>query len=156
MKKRAILALADGTTFEGVSFGATGEATGEAVFNTSVRDRRAERDEPLGDRHGPVPPVPGGRALEGRLQKSGKPARRRRSAVSASGSPTTFETLPSTDSTKAPPAPWIAYAPALSSGSPVPMYQSISPRVRRAKRTFVATTASSSSASARPRRTHTA
>jgi len=36
MKKRAILALADGTTFEGVSFGATGEATGEVVFNTSM------------------------------------------------------------------------------------------------------------------------
>src|SRR5512132_845470 len=35
-KQRAILALADGTTFEGVSFGATGEATGEAVFNTSM------------------------------------------------------------------------------------------------------------------------
>jgi carbamoyl-phosphate synthase small subunit len=36
MKKRAILALADGTTFEGVSFGAIGEATGEVVFNTSM------------------------------------------------------------------------------------------------------------------------
>jgi carbamoyl-phosphate synthase small subunit len=34
--KRAILALADGTTFEGFSFGATGEATGEVVFNTSM------------------------------------------------------------------------------------------------------------------------
>ena len=34
--KRAILALADGTTFEGVSFGATGEASGEVVFNTSM------------------------------------------------------------------------------------------------------------------------
>jgi carbamoyl-phosphate synthase small subunit len=34
--KRAILALADGTTFEGVSMGATGEATGEVVFNTSM------------------------------------------------------------------------------------------------------------------------
>jgi carbamoyl-phosphate synthase small subunit len=34
--KRAILALADGTTFEGFSFGARGEATGEAVFNTSM------------------------------------------------------------------------------------------------------------------------
>jgi carbamoyl-phosphate synthase small subunit len=34
--KRAILALADGTTFEGVSLGATGEATGEVVFNTSM------------------------------------------------------------------------------------------------------------------------
>ena len=36
MTKRAILALADGTTFEGFSLGATGEATGEVVFNTSM------------------------------------------------------------------------------------------------------------------------
>jgi carbamoyl-phosphate synthase small subunit len=36
MTKRAILALADGTTFEGVSLGATGEGTGEVVFNTSM------------------------------------------------------------------------------------------------------------------------
>jgi carbamoyl-phosphate synthase small subunit len=36
MTKRAILALADGTTFEGLSFGATGESTGEVVFNTSM------------------------------------------------------------------------------------------------------------------------
>jgi carbamoyl-phosphate synthase small subunit len=34
--KRAILALADGTTFEGESFGAEGEAAGEVVFNTSL------------------------------------------------------------------------------------------------------------------------
>jgi carbamoyl-phosphate synthase small subunit len=34
--RRAILALADGTVFEGVSLGATGEATGEVVFNTSL------------------------------------------------------------------------------------------------------------------------
>ena len=34
--KRAILALADGTTFEGDAFGAAGEATGEVVFNTSM------------------------------------------------------------------------------------------------------------------------
>jgi carbamoyl-phosphate synthase small subunit len=33
---RAILALADGTTFEGTSLGAVGEATGEVVFNTSM------------------------------------------------------------------------------------------------------------------------
>jgi carbamoyl-phosphate synthase small subunit len=33
---RAILALADGTTFEGTSLGATGQATGEVVFNTSM------------------------------------------------------------------------------------------------------------------------
>jgi len=34
--KKAILALADGTVFEGVSFGAEGEAGGEVVFNTSM------------------------------------------------------------------------------------------------------------------------
>ncbi len=34
--KRATLALADGTTFEGTSFGAPGEASGEVVFNTSM------------------------------------------------------------------------------------------------------------------------
>ncbi len=33
---KAILALADGTTFEGTGFGAGGEATGEVVFNTSL------------------------------------------------------------------------------------------------------------------------
>ncbi|HEY6004859.1 MAG TPA: glutamine-hydrolyzing carbamoyl-phosphate synthase small subunit [Anaeromyxobacter sp.] len=36
MTKRAILALADGTTFEGRSFGESGEASGEVVFNTSM------------------------------------------------------------------------------------------------------------------------
>jgi carbamoyl-phosphate synthase small subunit len=34
--RRAILALADGTTFEGHSIGAAGEASGEVVFNTSM------------------------------------------------------------------------------------------------------------------------
>jgi len=33
---KAILALADGKYFEGVAFGATGEALGEVVFNTSM------------------------------------------------------------------------------------------------------------------------
>jgi len=36
MTRRAYLALADGTTFEGLSFGAAGEAAGEVVFNTSM------------------------------------------------------------------------------------------------------------------------
>ena len=36
MMRKAILALADGTTFEGTAFGAAGEATGEVVFNTSL------------------------------------------------------------------------------------------------------------------------
>ncbi|MBI5588704.1 MAG: glutamine-hydrolyzing carbamoyl-phosphate synthase small subunit [Deltaproteobacteria bacterium] len=34
--KKAILALADGTVFEGFSFGADGESVGEVVFNTSM------------------------------------------------------------------------------------------------------------------------
>ncbi len=34
--KRAVLALADGAIFEGRSFGAEGETTGEVVFNTSM------------------------------------------------------------------------------------------------------------------------
>ena len=34
--KKAILALADGKIFEGVSFGAEGETSGEIVFNTSI------------------------------------------------------------------------------------------------------------------------
>ncbi|MCI0670876.1 MAG: glutamine-hydrolyzing carbamoyl-phosphate synthase small subunit [Myxococcaceae bacterium] len=34
--KRALLALADGTVFEGKAFGAEGETLGEAVFNTSM------------------------------------------------------------------------------------------------------------------------
>ncbi|MEE9613738.1 MAG: glutamine-hydrolyzing carbamoyl-phosphate synthase small subunit [Thermodesulfobacteriota bacterium] len=34
--KKAILALADGTVFEGFSFGAEGETGGEVVFNTSL------------------------------------------------------------------------------------------------------------------------
>jgi carbamoyl-phosphate synthase small subunit len=33
---KAILALADGTVFEGEQFGATGETLGEVVFNTSM------------------------------------------------------------------------------------------------------------------------
>jgi len=34
--KRALFALADGLVFEGISFGAEGDATGEVVFNTSM------------------------------------------------------------------------------------------------------------------------
>jgi carbamoyl-phosphate synthase small subunit len=33
---KALLVLSDGTTFEGLSFGAEGETTGEVVFNTSM------------------------------------------------------------------------------------------------------------------------
>ena len=36
MTRRAILALADGTVFEGRAFGAGGEKDGEVVFNTSM------------------------------------------------------------------------------------------------------------------------
>ncbi|MFZ4860212.1 MAG: carbamoyl-phosphate synthase domain-containing protein, partial [Desulfuromonadaceae bacterium] len=33
---KAILALTDGRIFEGKSFGASGESTGEVVFNTAM------------------------------------------------------------------------------------------------------------------------
>ena len=33
---KAILALADGGVFEGTAFGATGQTTGEVVFNTGM------------------------------------------------------------------------------------------------------------------------
>lgn len=36
VRKKAILALADGTIFDGESFGAEGETAGEVVFNTSM------------------------------------------------------------------------------------------------------------------------
>ena len=35
-EERAILALADGTMFEGIILGASGAVNGEIVFNTSV------------------------------------------------------------------------------------------------------------------------
>jgi len=44
MFMKAVLALADGRIFEGKSFGATGEATGEVVFNTAMTaTRRSDR-----------------------------------------------------------------------------------------------------------------
>ena len=36
VRKKALLALADGRTYRGISFGAEGEAVGEVVFNTSM------------------------------------------------------------------------------------------------------------------------
>ena len=36
VRKKALLALADGRTYQGISFGAEGEAVGEVVFNTSM------------------------------------------------------------------------------------------------------------------------
>src|SRR5512134_1581056 len=35
-RQRALIALEDGTVFEGVSFGHAGEVTGEVVFNTAL------------------------------------------------------------------------------------------------------------------------
>ncbi|KKK91491.1 hypothetical protein LCGC14_2712430, partial [marine sediment metagenome] len=36
MTRAAILALEDGTVFEGTPFGASGERSGEVVFNTAM------------------------------------------------------------------------------------------------------------------------
>jgi carbamoyl-phosphate synthase small subunit len=35
-ERKAVLALSDGTVYEGVSFGYEGEAVGEVVFNTGM------------------------------------------------------------------------------------------------------------------------
>ncbi|SVC36731.1 uncharacterized protein METZ01_LOCUS289585, partial [marine metagenome] len=43
---KAILALSDGTCFEGESFGAEGEAIGEIVFNTSLTGYQEIKTDP--------------------------------------------------------------------------------------------------------------
>src|SRR6266496_3307613 len=115
---------------------------GDGDERDARRDARAHGGEALPDRaHG--------RALHG----SAKPRRSSSASASARGSPTTFETLPRSSSTNAPPAPWTAYAPALSRGSPVATYHAICASVRRAKRTAVVAASTSSRPS---RRAHTA
>ena len=39
-REKAILALEDGTVFEGTSIGASGQTNGEIVFNTSMSGYR--------------------------------------------------------------------------------------------------------------------
>lgn len=80
------------------------------------------------------------------------PSRRASVTTSGSGRPTTLVSDPSMRSTSAPPAPWMPYAPALSSGSPVPTYQSSSASERRRNQTRVRASAASMSS---PRRTAT-
>src|SRR5207244_6644734 len=67
------------------------------------------------------------------------PAPARSCSVSVSGSPTTFEKLPSTRSTNAPASPCTAYAPALSSPSPDSTSQRRAASERSVKRTPVTT-----------------
>jgi carbamoyl-phosphate synthase small subunit len=73
--KRAILALADGTTFEGESFGATGEATGEVVFNTSMTGYQEILTDPsyVGQMVCMTYPEQGNYGVNGADQESAKP-----------------------------------------------------------------------------------
>ena len=54
-----------------------------------------------------------------RGERTGTPNAESRRRVSPSGRPTTFEYEPISPLMRSPPRPWIAYAPALSSGSPL-------------------------------------
>src|SRR6185295_2599000 len=118
--QRLRLELGDGDQLDGRRVPPRARAGGGDAF--------AHVPQSLGDAH---------RALQG----SGNPACRNSSAVSASGRPTTLDALPSMRCTSTPPAPWMAYAPALSSGSPVEAYQAISASDRGRNHTAVSTTA---------------
>ena len=49
---KAVIALEDGTIFEGSSFGAEGEVVGEVIFNTQVVGFQVAADEGTLDAHG--------------------------------------------------------------------------------------------------------
>ncbi len=71
----AILALADGTTFEGESFGAAGEAAGEVVFNTSMTGYQEILTDPsyVGQMVCMTYPEQGNYGVNGADQESSKP-----------------------------------------------------------------------------------
>jgi carbamoyl-phosphate synthase small subunit len=73
--KRAILALADGTVFEGTAFGAAGEATGEVVFNTSMTGYQEILTDPsyVGQMVCMTYPEQGNYGVNGADQESAKP-----------------------------------------------------------------------------------
>jgi carbamoyl-phosphate synthase small subunit len=73
--KRAILALADGTTFEGEGFGASGEASGEVVFNTSMTGYQEILTDPsyVGQMVCMTYPEQGNYGVNGADQESAKP-----------------------------------------------------------------------------------
>ena len=50
-RKRAILALEDGTYYEGFSFGAEGETAGEVVFTTSMTGYQEIVTDPSDSNH---------------------------------------------------------------------------------------------------------
>jgi carbamoyl-phosphate synthase small subunit len=73
--KRAMLALADGSVFEGTSFGAVGEATGEVVFNTSMTGYQEILTDPsyVGQMVCMTYPEQGNYGVNGTDQESAKP-----------------------------------------------------------------------------------
>jgi len=73
--KRAILALADGTNFEGTSFGADGESIGEVVFNTSMTGYQEILTDPsyVGQMVCMTYPEMGNTGVNGADEESGKP-----------------------------------------------------------------------------------
>ncbi len=73
--KRAILALADGEVYEGLSFGAAGEATGEVVFNTAMSGYQEILTDPsyVGQMVCMTYPEQGNYGVNGVDEESGKP-----------------------------------------------------------------------------------
>jgi len=73
--RRAILALADGEVFEGLSFGAAGEATGEVVFNTAMSGYQEILTDPsyVGQMVCMTYPEQGNYGVNGVDEESGKP-----------------------------------------------------------------------------------
>src|SRR5262249_39367468 len=100
---------------------------------SGARDAFAHPRAPAAARHHPHPHAGGvaQRGLPARRQASGRgtltvtPKSRSSAAVAANGSPTTVPREPASPAPNPPPPPWIAYAPALSSGSPPATYASM-------------------------------
>jgi carbamoyl-phosphate synthase small subunit len=75
MTGRAVLALADGAVFEGASFGAAGEASGEVVFNTSMTGYQEILTDPsyVGQMVCMTYPEQGNYGVNGVDEESGRP-----------------------------------------------------------------------------------
>src|ERR671935_2000031 len=75
MFMKAVLALADGRVFEGKSFGAGGEATGEVVFNTAMTGYQEVLTDPSykGQMVTMTYPLIGNYGINGEDVESGRP-----------------------------------------------------------------------------------
>src|SRR5688572_21602707 len=113
-----VFQLLDGLDVRGTALGRGGKQVTQPAgcFLVAVGDLDEEVEKLL---------LPGQQAHEpsyGWEKRYGRPSRSSRSSASLNGNPMTPKKSPSTRSTSGAPNPWIAYEPALSSGSPVATY----------------------------------